>query len=213
MKIPTEEEEEEYQKKELAVIGCKPYLLVLQLLTQPCCASVMRSRILVGVWGFRVHEACMVPVIRVVMAAKPPSYQAVLDLDKKIRSFDTSRPEDPPDSPIIAVSMRRWVRSQFLEISTYIASHDHSFTHPAAVLMALHRGFFAQALVANPTNPLNSPYKHSFIMAYKCACRILETTAEQFGRQPQLLSRIWMIWSLGFASAVGQNLRSGNMSH
>ena len=59
----------------------------------------------------------MLPVLKIVMAAKPPSYQAVLELDKTIREFDPPKPDDSPDSPEIDISMRWWVRSHFKAVS------------------------------------------------------------------------------------------------
>ena len=60
---------------------------------------------------------CMLPVLKIVMAAKPPSYQAVLELDRKVRDFNPPMPEDAPDSPNIAISMRWWVRAHFKAVS------------------------------------------------------------------------------------------------
>ncbi|KAJ3551352.1 hypothetical protein NM688_g4752 [Phlebia brevispora] len=161
VKIPTEEEERAYQEKEIAVIGF-------------------------GRWAFRYDQECMLPVIRIVTAAKPPSYQAILELDKKITSFHSHDEDDPPDSPDIAISMRRWVRSHYVDI----------------MLLSLHRAFFAQAIAINPVNPLDTPYRHSFLTAYRSACHVIQTTSEQFMRYPQLLARVWMIWSLNFMSAM-----------
>lgn len=71
----------------------------------------------VGIWGFKYERECMLPVLKIAMAAKPPSYEAVLELDRKIREFNPPMPEDAPDSPNISISMRCWVRSHFKEIS------------------------------------------------------------------------------------------------
>ena len=70
--------------------------------------------------------------------------------------------------------------------------------------MSLHRGYFARAISGDAPDPLNSPYKPSFLAAYECAVCILSRTSEQFARQANLLTRIWMVWSLNFASAVGR---------
>lgn len=57
-------------------------------------------------------------------------------------------------------------------------------------------------MAMNPENPLDSPYGHSFVTAYKCAWRIVEMTNYQFKRHHQILSRVWMVWSIAFNSAV-----------
>jgi hypothetical protein len=68
--------------------------------------------------------------------------------------------------------------------------------------MFLHRGFFAQALADNPTNPLKSAHSQSFLTAYKCACEILDCTRDHYARQQRLVPRVWRIWSNAFSAAV-----------
>lgn len=141
------------------------------------------------------------------MSVKPPSYREVLELDKTIRSFKMPSISETMDSPSTAVSMMCFVRSNYMELSKCAdrpvplsrAANDT----PSPVLLSLHRAFFAQAMAMNPQNPLDGPYGHSFITAYKCACIVIETTSYGFKRNQQILSRIWMIWSFCFTSAVG----------
>lgn len=71
-----------------------------------------------------------------------------------------------------------------------------------AVLLFLHRGFFAQAMSEHPLDPLNSPLGPSVSAAYASACVILEDTKGQFYKKPLLCSRVWRIWSLAFSAAV-----------
>ena len=70
------------------------------------------------------------------------------------------------------------------------------------VLLFLHRSFFARAITTNPENPLESPYMHSFVTAYQCAVVMLRTTKTQFALHPQLMSRVWQIWTFNFISSV-----------
>lgn len=78
-----------------------------------------------------------------------------------------------------------------------------------AVLLFLHRGFFAKAMAERPDNPGDTPYRHSFVTSYHCACTVLRATAAQFVQQPQLLSRVWQIWTFAFSSAVRASSRGG----
>ncbi|GJE86313.1 fungal specific transcription factor domain-containing protein [Phanerochaete sordida] len=160
-RIPTEQEEQEYQRGEYSALGF-------------------------GVWGFNASEQLLIPTMKLVMSVKPPSYRAVLDLDQKIRSYRLYDTVDNMDSPSVATSMGCWVRSHYMEV----------------ILLALHRAFFAQAMATNPQNPFDSPYGKSFITAYQCAWRVIETTSYAFKRHHQLMSRVWMIWSFNFSSAV-----------
>jgi hypothetical protein len=72
-----------------------------------------------------------------------------------------------------------------------------------SALMFLHRGFFAQALTDNPTNPLQSAHSQSFVTAYKCACAVLDVTRNHYIQSPRLVARVWRIWSNAFVAAVG----------
>lgn len=74
--------------------------------------------------------------------------------------------------------------------------------HTIVALLFLHRGFFAQALTDNPTNPQLSTHGQSFITAFKCACAVLDSTIDQFNQQPDLTPRVWRIWSNAFSAAV-----------
>ncbi|KAI0696518.1 hypothetical protein BC835DRAFT_1271862 [Cytidiella melzeri] len=148
-----------------------------------------------GIWGHRCSEELLIPAMKLLVAPKQPTYQAVLELDKKIRLFNPPSCELYLDSPSTAVSMRWFSRSHYKELSEY------PFVTPW-VILALHRSFFAQALALNPTNPLDTPYKFSFLSAYEAACIVLDRTSQSFTRRPHLLSRIWMIWTFGFSSAV-----------
>ncbi|CAL1709670.1 unnamed protein product [Somion occarium] len=138
-----------------------------------------------GVWGHRHTKECLIPLLRFVNAAKPPSYQRVLELDKQFRSAALPLMDDA-ESTSISASMRWWVRAHYIDL----------------ILMFLHRGFFAQALATHPENPLQSPYAHSFVTAYHCACHFIRMTRFQFGKQPQLMTRVWQIWTFTLSGAL-----------
>ncbi|EKM56701.1 uncharacterized protein PHACADRAFT_183301 [Phanerochaete carnosa HHB-10118-sp] len=160
-RIPTVLEEQQYQRGEYSALGF-------------------------GVWGFQASEQLLIPVMKLVMSVKSPSYGDVLELDKKIRLYGLFDTTDTMNSPGVAASMGCWVRSHYMEV----------------ILLALHRAFFAQAIAMNSQNPLDTPYGKSFITAYNCAWRVIETTSYAFKRHHQLMSRVWMIWSFNFVSAV-----------
>lgn len=65
----------------------------------------------------------MIPLVRTILAVKPPSYQAVLELDRKIRTLTQPQPDDPSEDRT-AVTMRIFVRSHYQALSEFIR-HDH----------------------------------------------------------------------------------------
>lgn len=139
-----------------------------------------------GIWGFRVSVECLIPLVKATLAVKPPSYQAILELDRKIRDFVISTDVDKSKDSRIATSMAAFARSHYQDL----------------LLMFLHRGFFAQAMTENPLNPLQSPYGQSVLAAYSSACVVLEDTKSQYFNKPLLCARVWRIWSLAFSATV-----------
>ncbi len=50
-------------------------------------------------------------------------------------------------------------------------------------MIHIHRTFFAQALLDNPTNPLSSPYAPSFLAANRCASILLRSFLHHWNRR------------------------------
>ncbi|KAF9467158.1 hypothetical protein BDZ94DRAFT_1305645 [Collybia nuda] len=138
-----------------------------------------------GIWGFRASVECLIPLVKTTLGVKPPSYPAILDLDRQIRNFTLPQSDDPLDDRT-AISMRIFVRSHYQDL----------------LLLFLHRGFFAQAMSENPRNPLEATCGQSVLAAYSSACVVLEDTKMQFLKKPLLCARVWRIWSLAFSAAV-----------
>ncbi|KAH7928331.1 hypothetical protein BV22DRAFT_1005131 [Leucogyrophana mollusca] len=139
-----------------------------------------------GTWSFRYTLECLAPVVEVTQAVKPPSYQAILELDRKIRDFAVPMSHDGSNFERMSREMQSFVRSHYRELT----------------LLFLHRGFFAQAMADYPSDPLRSPLGQSFLVAYQSACVVLGSTREQFSQQPILCARVWRIWSFAFSAAV-----------
>jgi hypothetical protein len=60
----------------------------------------------VGPWGHKATEECLVPIVRATLAVKPPTYDKILQLDRKIRAFS----QPPPDvDERTAISMKKFV--------------------------------------------------------------------------------------------------------
>ena len=93
-----------------------------------------------------------------------------------------------------------------------VSEHIHSFMvknsdekfvfFPPSVLMYIHRGFFAKALLDHPKDPLQSPYSHSYLSAYRAALSLLKVIREHYVTFPNLVSRFWSLWSHAFSATV-----------
>ncbi|KAJ7628452.1 hypothetical protein FB45DRAFT_748903 [Roridomyces roridus] len=138
-----------------------------------------------GLWGLKATEECLLPIVRTTLAVKPPPYEQVLALDRKIRKIG-----DPSSNPEVdgrtAILMNNFVKSHYRDL----------------LLLFLHRAFFAQAMIENASDPMKSPYAHSVLVAYQAACNVLEDTVNQFVKKPLLVARVWRIWSLAFSASV-----------
>ncbi|KAF8958939.1 hypothetical protein BDZ97DRAFT_1428180 [Flammula alnicola] len=140
-----------------------------------------------GIWGFKANAECLIPLVRIALAVKPPSYETVMELDRKIRDLALPRADVLQNhTDRTAISMRTFVRSHYQEL----------------MLLFLHRAYFAQAMTEHPDNPLSSPCSQSVTAAYSSACIVLQDTRAQFLKKPLLCARVWRIWSFTFSAAV-----------
>ncbi|KAK0485844.1 hypothetical protein IW261DRAFT_1452380 [Armillaria novae-zelandiae] len=121
-------------------------------------------------------------VIELVLGAKPPSYQIILELDKEFRQMR------PP---------RHLKKNGILdELSTpaeYMGVHFVSRLR-AITGLYIHRPFFVQAILGHPADPLCSPFAASYLAAYRCASGIIQAHVKYFAKFPLLLMRWWAIW-------------------
>lgn len=129
-----------------------------------------------------------------------------MELDQKIRDFaNPTKASQEFDMPPLPESMKTWVRSHYQDLSEsdpIACYHDRHPDFVDIVLLFLHRAYFAQAMMENPTNPLAGPHGQSVSAAYSSACAVLEDTRIQYLKQPMLCARIWRIWTFAFTAAV-----------
>ncbi|KAI5123792.1 hypothetical protein M0805_009087 [Coniferiporia weirii] len=138
-------------------------------------------------WGFRFASECVGQVATKTLTANVPSYATILELDAKIRDFAIPEfPEVPIDKSKPGMIMMR-----------YVLAHTRE-----TILLDLHRGFFAQAMIDDPVNPLRSQYAPSFLATYRSASHILKSIREEFEVLPELSARFWPPWTFAFSSAV-----------
>ncbi|KAJ7144449.1 fungal-specific transcription factor domain-containing protein [Mycena epipterygia] len=118
------------------------------------------------------------PMAQVYMSATPPTYEEVLDLDRRLRQFIESAPFPHYSGPTFLAYLRSALIPRFC----------------ANMMVYMHRSSFVQALKDRPHNPLESPYVASFLAAYRGASGIIKADMRSFALFPQEFHRWWPIW-------------------
>lgn len=131
-------------------------------------------------WKYTFSRDIFAKVIERTLAAAPPPYDVILELDRIVRektlppSLNAFMAKDD-DNTSPSVYMRGCLLSQFRSVT----------------MLYIHRSFFAQAVLDHPLNPLRSPYAPSFLAAYRCASVIIKSSISHFERYPDLCMRWW----------------------
>lgn len=132
------------------------------------------------VWAWKYHFKDVIePTIKFTLAAKPPNYKKILELDRKVR--DMAVP-DAFNSKNTAVDEQSISREQLLG--------GMLSQHRTVVLLFLHKSFFVQALLDNPENPLLSRYAPSFLATSSCASTVVKMSIALYSKMPQLYLRL-----------------------
>ncbi|KLO11085.1 hypothetical protein SCHPADRAFT_921876 [Schizopora paradoxa] len=142
-----------------------------------------------GSWGFRFACECVAQVAAKTLTASVPSYSTVLELDAAVRDFPM--PELPANMPPIDPNKPSMIMARLTLAHT-----------KEAILLYIHRSFFAQAMIDDPVNPLRSQYAPSFLATYRSSAHILKCIREEFELLPELSSRFWSGWTFAFSAAV-----------
>ncbi|KAG0709529.1 fungal-specific transcription factor domain-containing protein [Suillus ampliporus] len=143
-------------------------------------------------WKYTFTRDVFSQVTELTLSAELPSYDTILELDRKVREQVL-----PPSLNLYRSS----VQDEYTTPSAYIRGRI-LFQFRTTTMLFIHRSFFAQALLDFPTNPLRSPYAPSFLAAYRCASATIKTTILNFQMFPDIFMRWWPIWSHLLSSAV-----------
>jgi len=149
-------------------------------------------------WKHRFSSRCLSVVQEHAFGARPASYKAIQDLDKKVRNFPTppslcvpgfggAKMQDvgaPP--PSVQLTMQRYTGFAIKEITIFY----------------LHRGFFAKAIEDHPEDPLGSKYAPSFLAAYNSACSFAGLIRSLYSQHPGLTERMWFLFTHVFSCAI-----------
>ncbi|KZP23151.1 hypothetical protein FIBSPDRAFT_1043094 [Athelia psychrophila] len=140
-------------------------------------------------WKCKIMTEVFGSVIKLTLAANPPSYKTILELDRKVRDMTL------PLIPKVGTD------GDGFSISAYLQSSMLSVLRTQTMLY-LHKSFFAQALMDHPENPLLSRYAPSFLTVSTCASTIIRTTVQHYEKMPEFCLRWWKIWSHLFSAAI-----------
>ncbi|KAK0453593.1 fungal-specific transcription factor domain-containing protein [Armillaria borealis] len=142
-------------------------------------------------WKYEFCKEIFSDILELTLTAEAPSYQTILDLDRKVREKVLPshlnvfmNPEDENCSP--SAFMHGCLLGQYRTVT----------------LLYIHRSFFAQAMLDHPINPLRSPYAPSFLAAYRCASGVIKSSLNYYERFPELCCRWWGVWTHLFSAAI-----------
>ncbi|KAF9226456.1 hypothetical protein BS17DRAFT_748181 [Gyrodon lividus] len=143
-------------------------------------------------WKYSFTKDVFIPVTELTLTATPPSYETILELDRKVRE------------KVLPPSLNLYRSSSVDEYTTPTAYVRGRllFQFRTSTMLYIHRSFFAQAMLDFPSNPLRSPFAPSFLAAYRCASAIIKTTVLNFQKYPELFTRFWTVWSHLMSAAV-----------
>jgi len=128
-------------------------------------------------------------VMTTAFGAVRPTYQVVLYLDRKIRDFSVTTKMRLPCGHVGGTNERylyRWLGASAKE----------------AILVRLHRPYFAQALIDQPTDLLKHKFAPSVVSIYRSAWRLIEGVLVTFRQVPQIMARVRLCWSHVLAAAI-----------
>ena len=152
-------------------------------------------------WKYEFCKDIFSQILEQTQTAEAPSYETILELDRKVREKilppHLNKFTSPDDDEITPSSyMHGCLLGQFRTIGKWLCLRAILlFLTSFEALVYIHRSFFAQAMLDHPINPLRSPYAPSFLAAYRCASGIIKTSLNYNERFPELCGRLWGIWT------------------
>ncbi|KAF7347219.1 Zn(2)-C6 fungal-type domain-containing protein [Mycena venus] len=137
------------------------------------------------------YSVLMHSIMSTAFGCKVPSYNTILELDRKVRDFyipvhirPNCTPENPPPTPYHQMQ-------RLLTLST-----------KESTLLNLHRAYFAQALQDKPDDLANHRFIPSVMAAYRSAWRLIRGLVIAWRDIPLLLSRYGSAWSPALSAAI-----------
>ncbi|KAG1736395.1 uncharacterized protein EDB91DRAFT_1142251 [Suillus paluster] len=130
-----------------------------------------------ALWGIRYAAECVAEVATRTLTAEAPSYAVIMEIDRKFRKFPI-----PDPAALIASSASSTSPPPISEEPSCDVSLSGNLLLDCPLLLYIHRSFFAQAIIENPT--------------------ILRTVQQAFQEYPSLCACFWTVWTFAFSSAI-----------
>lgn len=165
----------------------------------------------VHAWKFRYSASCLSLSVQHVFRTRAAPYAALIDLDKKIRQFPIPihlrSPTQTSEPGCFWSKDSTLAHQQYCvlcerESSEFLSFEKWLLAQHVLDLLLIHRSSFAQAIRAEPMNPLQHKYGQSVVAVYKSAFRLIAGLKGLFDVHPYLCSRQWFFWSGIFSSCV-----------
>ncbi|KAH9946509.1 hypothetical protein B0H21DRAFT_693617 [Amylocystis lapponica] len=148
-------------------------------------------------WKHKFISECMGSVYDQAFGAKTPTYNTVLQLDRRLRSYPV------PQLLQIAGFGSSDSRLDAYNDSVPLVLQRHTvLAIRESNLLYMHRGFFARAISDHPRDPLGSPYGTSFIAAYRSAGSLVALVGNVHSQLKELSERMWFLWTHLFSCAI-----------
>jgi hypothetical protein len=80
----------------------------------------------VGNWSSHFTKECLAPIIEATQAVKPPDYQTILELDRKIRQFPVPELPNSTHFDREPMEMRAFSQSRYKELSACCSTFTNS---------------------------------------------------------------------------------------
>ncbi|KAF9478291.1 hypothetical protein BDN70DRAFT_880170 [Pholiota conissans] len=149
-------------------------------------------------WKHKFSAQCLSVIHDQAFGARTPNYKLVQELDKKVRTWYV-----PPSLQVPGFGGAKLVGTEVEQPSVQLTMQRYiTFAIKEMTLFYMHRGFFAQALEDNPTDPMGSKYSPSVLAAYGSATAFVGLIESLFNQHPQLTERMWFLFTHVFSCAI-----------
>ncbi|KDR67949.1 hypothetical protein GALMADRAFT_161257 [Galerina marginata CBS 339.88] len=149
-------------------------------------------------WKHRFSAQCLSIVHDEAFGTRTPNYKVIQELDRKVRNWYV-----PPSLQVPGFGAAKLVSSEVEQPTVQLTMQRYiAFAIREITLFYMHRGFFAQALEDNPTDPMGSKYSPSVLAAYGSATSFVGLIESLFNQHPQLTERMWFLFTHVFSCAI-----------
>lgn len=175
----------------------------------------------VDYWKLRYAATCLTLSLQHVFCANSPSYSILINVDKELRQSPIPEhlrcPVDASDADCSwsidpAKASQQYCVSNIHECSLFLSyssiPQEQSLTPEYLDLLYIHRSYFAQAMRAEPLDPLQHKYAFSVQAVYASARRLILGMQGLCFYHRSAARRQWFLWSSMFSGCVSNSASS-----